>query len=98
IEDYNRAGAVADESPCEFGNQSNAVVVFLAGNVGNCFTRIRVDDHCVCAARDVETVTLCINRDVVEAALPANVKRLFDSPFALSESACAKSDRSCHDQ
>ena len=70
------------------------MIVLLASNVGNRLTRIRVDHHCVGATRDVETVSPAINCDVVEAALSANVKRLFDSPFALRESACANIDRS----
>jgi hypothetical protein len=43
-------------------------------------------------------VIVSVRGDVVEAAFPANVKRLFDSPFALGESARAKSERNCHDQ
>src|SRR5262249_41160987 len=97
IEYHNRSGAVANESPSEFRNHCNAMVMLLAGNVRNRFPRRRVDDHHVCASRNVEMVTLFINCDVVESAFAANMKRLFDSPFVLSKSVLAKSERSCHD-
>jgi Arc/MetJ family transcription regulator len=41
---------------------------------------------------------LGVDRDVVHAALPANVKRVFDRPCALRGNAGAKRERDHRDQ
>ena len=98
IENDDCAAPVADESPSDIGNQSNTMVVLLAGNVGNRLPRIRIDHHRVSGSGNVESVIFGIQGDIVHSAVTTNVKRLLDRPIALGGNAGAKSERDHRDQ
>ena len=74
------------------------MVVLLPGDVGDRLPGIGVDDHRVGAPRNVESVILGVQGDVVHAAVAANVKCVFDRPGTLRGSAEAKREQYEPDQ
>ena len=79
VEDSNGGvRAIGDEAAPGAGNDSHAVVAFLAGDVGHGFAGASVENHRVCRAWNIEEFVLGIDGQVVPAAFASNMKSLGD--------------------
>src|SRR5712671_3570761 len=89
--------AVAGEAATEVGSDSDAMDALSVGDIAHDGVGVRIENHRVSAARDVDTACVAVHVDVVPTALAANGNR-FDDVIATRAGRWRGRARECYNR
>src|SRR6266849_4459246 len=96
VEDSDGVGAaVAGEAAAEAGSKSDAMDALGVGDVADDGVGVRIENHYVRAARDVDAASVTVHVDVIPAALATERDGLDDVIAGTSGSRCGRA-RDCY--